>query len=289
MDRLNYRGIVNQLAEIDQWLGQRGLTQNDRIRTHQHNIAELAQATDERRLDAFRSFLTEEKRREILWSLVESVEFVDAINALRRQGCPPPPEVLKRALEGPADLYLEDSKSNLGRNTMFEIVVAGRAAFAGLKPRLGSEPDVLFEFNGRRMLVQCKRVLSEGAVPKRIGEAAKQLKRDLNNSCSPTDCGLIAVSVSRLLNPGDSILTADCESDLRTALRREIDEIIKRNTRSLGQVKDPRVAAVLFQASTPAFVKELGLYTVASSATVYHIPGKSDAVLLQALAAKITI
>jgi hypothetical protein len=78
--------------------------------------------------------LVGEKRREILWYLVESIEFVDAIGALRKSGCDIPKHVLEKALQGPADAYLEDNKSNQGRNAMFEIAVAGRAAFAGLRP-----------------------------------------------------------------------------------------------------------------------------------------------------------
>lgn len=267
MERLNYLEIVDKLAEIDQWLSKMGLTQHDRIRMHHRNLTELAEATDEGRLDQFRSGLRNEKRREILWSFVESVEFVDAMDALHKQGCTPPRGVLERALQGPTDAYLEDHRSNLGRNTMFEIAIAGRAALGGLKPRLGSEPDVFFEFRGRRIFVQCKRVLSENAIPKRIGEAANQLRRDLKNSCNPNDCGLIAISVSRLLNPGDKILAVAVESDLGMALGHEIDEIIWRYTRFFHQVKDPKIAAILFQMTTPAFVEELQLFTIANSAT----------------------
>jgi hypothetical protein len=186
-------------------------------------------------------------------------------------------------------LYLEDSHSNLGRNTMFEIVIAGRAAFAGLKPRLGSEPDVFFEFNGRRILVQCKRVLSERAIPKRIGEAAGQLARDLNNSCHPTDCGLVAVSISKLFNPGDNIMRVARESELRPALSLEIGGTIERHVDSFGRVRDPRIAAILFHTATPALVEEFGGYAAANAATVYRIPGKSDGALMQSLAAKLTI
>jgi hypothetical protein len=65
---------------------------------------------------------------------------------------------------------------------MFEIAIAGAAALAGLMPQLGGEPDVLFEFEDRRILVQCKRVLSDNAVPKRIAEATRQLTRDLSTN-----------------------------------------------------------------------------------------------------------
>jgi hypothetical protein len=284
MERLNYREIVDKFAEIDQWLHQMDLNQHDRIRIHRRNITELAEAQDNGRLDQIANNLTGEKRREILWSFVESIEFVDAIDALRKKGCDIPKDVLEKVLKGPPDAYLEDEKSNLGRNAMFEIALAGRVAFAGLQPSLGGEPDVFFEFENRRILVQCKRVLSENAVTKRIGDAAKQLKRDLTGSSNPRDCGLIAVSISRLVNPGDKILAVASEADLRRALHDEIDKVIAHYKRVFGGVKDPRIAGILLHMATPAFVEEHGLFTVAQSATVYHIPGKSDSGLLQAMA-----
>jgi hypothetical protein len=149
MERLNYHEIIEKLNAIDQQLGEMGLDRHDRIRVHQRNITELAKATDEGTLDRISSDLTGERRREILWSYVESIELVNSLDALQKQGCSVPKTVLERALKGPADLYLEDQKSNIGRNTMFEIAIAGAAALTGLKPQLGGEPDVLFEFENR--------------------------------------------------------------------------------------------------------------------------------------------
>src|SRR5207302_661325 len=89
----------------------------------------------------------------------------------------------------------ESENSNRGRNTMFEIAIAGRLARAGLRPTLGGEPDVYTDFNDRRIFIQCKRVFSETAMSKRLLDAAEQLRRDLTKSCCPRDCGIIAISV----------------------------------------------------------------------------------------------
>ena len=289
MERLNYREIVEKFAEIDQWLREMGLNQYDRIRTHKRNITELAEAQDSGRLEQIARSLAGEKRREILWSFVESIEFVDAIDALRKSGSDVPKHLLEKALQGPPDAYLEDNKSNQGRNAMFEIAVAGRAAFAGLRPRLGGEPDVFFEFEKRRIFVQCKRVLSATGVAKRIGEAAKQLKRDLATSSDPRDCGLIAISISRLVNPGDKMLAVAAEPDLRRVMNNEIDKVIGRHDRIFRELREPKTAGIIFQMATPAFVEEYGLFTVAQSATIYPIPGKSDVGLLKAIARLIKI
>ena len=282
MERLGYGELAASLTEIDQWLSDIGLDRHDRIRVHQRNILELADALDSGTLGEVVSNLSGEKRRQILWSFVESMEFADAVDALRRKGCDIPREVLEKALKGPSDVSLEDETSNLGRNTMFEIAIAGRVAFA--TPRIGGEPDVFFEFENRQMFVQCKRVLSEASITKRINEAAGQLRRDLLRSSDSRDCGLIAISLSRLINPGDKMLVVATEDDLGRVLREEIVRVIKHHNPSFRSVKDPRTAGVLFHMATPAFVRELRLFTVAQYGTVYHIPGKSDAELLRAFA-----
>jgi hypothetical protein len=261
-----------------------GFGQYDRIRIHQRNLTELANATDEGTLDQIASGLAGERRREILWSFVESIELVDSLDALQKQGCSVPQTVLERALKGPADLFLEDQKSNLGRNTMFEIAIAGAVALAGLRPQLGGEPDVLFEFENRRILIQCKRVLSENTVPKRIAAAAKQLTRDISQSGDPRDCGVIAISISRLINPGDRILTFATESDMSETLRSEINAVIRRHEKALLDVGAPRIAGILFHLATPVYIDEHPLYALAHSSTIYPIPGKSDTALLRGLA-----
>jgi hypothetical protein len=261
-----------------------GLNRFDRIRIHRRNVTEMADAKDEGRLEQFAAELTGERRREILWSLVESVQLVDAMDALDKQGCVVPKSLLERALQGPADAYLESHQSNQGRNAMFEIAIAAGAALAGSKPLLGGEPDILFEFESRRILVQCKRVLSDNAVPKRMNEAAKQLTRDLTRSCEQRDCGLIAISISRIVNHGDRMLTVPNEMALAEALRDEIDSIFKRHQKAIHDVKTPKIAGVLFQVATPSYVQDLQLFTAAQSTSIFHIPGKSDATLLEKLA-----
>lgn len=283
MERLDYRELLQGLVEIDEWLCAAGFGNYDRIRVHKRNLENLALATENGTLEQYGAGLTGEQRRELLWSFVESQEFVGSITALQHRGCNIPATVLERALKGPADLYLEDGSSSQGRNAMFEILVAGRVAQAGLTPQLG-EPDVRFEFEDRRIFIQCKRVLTEAGIGKRVIEAGKQLKRDLSSSCDPRDCGIVVVSISRVVNVGDAVLVVPTELALSERLSRDIEAVVLRQRQSLRDVKDPKIAGALFHLATPAFVQATGAYVAASSATVFPIPGKSDSALLRRLA-----
>jgi hypothetical protein len=284
METITYRDLLKELDSVDAWLRERGLKQLDRIRRNKADIALLADAFDEGRLDKLINDITDDRRRGLMWSLAESTEFVDSIDGLRKQGCEIPIAVLEAALDGPADLQSETEKSNRGRNTMFEIAVAGRLARSGLSPRLGEEPDVFVEFDKRRVFIQCKRVFSENGISKRVIDAGKQLKRDLARSLDPRDCGVIAISVSRVFNKGDKLLVAHDEGSLRQKLRDEIDSIRAAVSREYRHVTEPKVAGIYYHLGSPAFLEGMGLYVGAHSVTVATIPGKSDHALIENLA-----
>jgi hypothetical protein len=286
---ITYRDLSKSLESVDAWLCERGLKQQtDRIRTNIRDIELLADAFEGGTLDQFIAEAGDDRRRELMWSMAESVEFVDSIDALRKQGCEIPTKVLADALGGPADLQSESEKSSHGRNTMFEIAIAGRLARAGLRPTLGEEPDVHTEFGNRKVLIQCKRVFSENGISKRLIEAGKQLKRDLLRSCNPRDCGIIAISVSRVFNKGDKLLAARDENALRQMLNDEVDAISRVAAEDYRHVKEPKVAGVIYHLSTPALLENVAMYMGAHSLTVVAIPGKSDRTLLQNVAKSLT-
>ena len=244
MDRITYVDIHQGLDEVDTWLRSMGLDQNHRIRQNKRNLATMAEAAT-------------------------SGTLVDLI--------------AKAALDGPVDLQAENLTSNRGRNTMFEIVLAGKLAAGGLKPILGGEPDVWVGLNDRNLLIQCKRVFSRNGILKCLKDASRQLKRDLLRSSDPRDCGLIAISLSRICNAGDKILVVPSEEALRDKLREEVDVVMAEVSHMYREVKDPKIAGVAFHLATPAFREDIKLYIASYSITVSHIAGKSDRALLSAL------
>ena len=286
MEPYNVRDVIEKLDRIDQWLCERGLKKHDRIRIHKRNLTQLADAQDdEEKFLPFFDGLPDEKRREMIWSIVEADEFVKSLDDFGDKKNEIPRELLKKALLGPADLFQEDETSNIGRNTMFEILFGGVVASVGLHPRLGKEPDVSFEFDNCQIFVQCKRVLSEARVEERVSEAAKQLQRDLAQSSNGTDCGLVAISLSRLINPGNRLLNVPSVSDADNVLRREIRSVIDGHKKGLlGCAKDPKVAGILLHMSTPAWIMEEGKCCVVRSMTAFPMSGCSDSALLTRLA-----
>ncbi len=142
--------------------------------------------------------IAEDRRREIFWSYVEADEFVRAVRPLRAAlGDELPAVPIKRALDGPTDLFFETQRSRHGRNFMFELIMGGRLAKSGFLPAFDQGPDLQFNFLGLRVAMQCKRPFSRDGIEESTGKAIAQLKED------GADLSIIAISVSRLWNADD--------------------------------------------------------------------------------------
>ncbi len=138
-----------------------------------------------------------DQAREILWSYIEGDEFVRAVSALRRYYDHELRSVLKSVLKGPADLFLETGKTKQSRDRFFELIMAGRLAAAGYQPHFDRGVDVSFDFATMRVDVECKRPLTESGIQDGIAKGLEQLGR------AKGEMGLIAVSLSRIIVPGD--------------------------------------------------------------------------------------
>jgi hypothetical protein len=243
-DRYDFAALLSQLAEIDEWLKSRGFNTADRFRRYAANIREMT-AMEGATVRAYKNTVSEEKAREILWSYVEADEFVRAIASLRaHMGQNIPDAIIERALHGPPDLFLENDTNAEGRNFMFELILGGRLAAAHLNPAF-EEPDIRFKFAGLDVAVQCKRPLNEPGLERNIHKGVKQLgdvKADLR---------LIALSVSRILLPGDPAMMPDLpHPDLAHAyLENQLQQIAIRSKRFWED--EPNCDGILFYAYLP--------------------------------------
>jgi hypothetical protein len=278
---VDFSGILDRFREIDNWLSSLGLTGRNRMRIYGSNLAamlRLNEGTDPARVYA--DLEAKGKLTEILSSYVEGIEFVDAITVLRDRNIDIPVEVLVKTLRGPVDAYREDQASNGGRNFMFELVIGAMVARAGLTPTLGSEPDVVFGFENRKVLVECKRVMSQNKIEERIRQAARQLKARVR---SEEDFGIIAISVTRTINSGNVIWSVPSVSDASPFLNSQVEKVIRRLDGFLQTLSQPGIFGIIFYISSPIFVPGVGFSPV-KSATVYPLPALRDQSLLRRLA-----
>jgi hypothetical protein len=265
--RFDQSNLFSELDELDIWLAGRGIKQRNRLRIYRENL--IAMREREKNEDAAAIFAEVQKAgrlTEILASYVEGIEFVDALMSLRSAQVGIPDELLRRALDGAADASRESPKNNQGRNAMFELSIGAMFARQNLRPKLSIEnPDVEFEFEGRRVLVQCKRVLSENRTLPVISEGIRQLRKQVDVSLS--EVGLVVVNISRVFYRGDGHWEVQANSDVHEILSEMIRRFIKSKDDQILRKRDPAATAVLFYAAAPFRIEGLG-YTPARGGTL---------------------
>src|ERR1043166_3075823 len=138
--------------------------------------------------------------------LIECAEFCFAIPYLMTLDRDIAAQKLKVILGGQKVLTDETAISNQSRNVLFEIHLGAQAWRAGIATQVSPVADLICEFEGRQLFIECKRPLSAKKIRQRIREADKQLQRHLHLAL-PTCRGVIAISLSKLLNP-DALLFA---------------------------------------------------------------------------------
>jgi len=286
MERQTYQQILDRLKGVDSWLLGHGIANNvDRIRLHIHNIANLKQAYEDGTLKK----LTDKRGTvELMWSLVEGTEFADIYTALRDYDPGVLRKKLRDALKGPVAPPKETSRSNIGRNTMFELNLASRLVRARVPVCLGAGPDILCHLDRRAIYIQCKRPLGEKKIQRSISKARKQLTHDLDESQRKSARGVIAISFSRILNPGDKLFVVR-RQNMMTRLSDEIRDLAEKQCESWEKIVDTRIIGVLFHLITPAFIEDINLLVAAQEIAVFNVkpplifPVDSDGLMLRDL------
>jgi hypothetical protein len=156
---------------------------------------------------------------------------------------------LAQVIGGPGSLLLENQKNSAGRNIMFELALAAQWKIQGLQVTEG-DPDICIDLGETRFHIECKRPFGEHSVRANLRDAAAQISAKLSRHDHPASFGIVAVSLSRLLNPGNVASFAPVELRGRTiedaiiALRHSHPEWRKLRFH-------PSTAALLFHATMP--------------------------------------
>jgi hypothetical protein len=155
-------------------------------------------------------------------------------------------ERLTRALSGPALPEAETTISRDGRNVMFELALGAEWALCGADVEL-LEPDLLLKMPSRGYFTACKRPEHEHGIRAAVRSAASQLRSAL--ASAPDDTfGIVAVCISRVLNPGNAYFSGSYRQ-----LSELVNMLMDRHRKDWRTTDfHPRNMAVLFYAHTPA-------------------------------------
>ena len=224
---------------------------------------------------------------EYIIPVTEAAEFGDAIRSLHDSDLAPLRKKIGDVLQGPQFPIHESQHSNLARNVLFELNLGGRLRRAGFQPRLGEHPDLTCEVDGKKLLFECKRPFSHTKIKTRIRDARKQLLAELRrvSTVSPGSRGVIAISVTKVLNRGDLFLRGSTELSVRRGLERDVSGIAERVRDAWKQLQGTDIIGILFHLITPAVVEANKMYVVAQQVTGFSLArrGTRDAEVMRTL------
>jgi hypothetical protein len=160
-----------------------------------------------------------------------------------------------RAILGGPDLPSdEDENSNYARNILFELNLGAKLWEGGVSPKLGDRPDLTCELQGKKLLVECKRALTKRGAQQRLRKAWKDLSALVGHE-RPGTRGIVALSLSKLINPGDAIFYFADEASARSGLGEILSE--KADLLRESWVRSgTKVIGAMFHVITPAFLED---------------------------------
>ena len=175
-------------------------------------------------------------------------------------------EKLERALGGPAVPTDETARSSDPRNLLFELALAAQIEASGQPVKHGEHPDLTVPLRRRDVLVQCKRVLSDKQVEKNMKGAASQLEHDFDGARRAA-VGIVAVDVSRIVNPEWECLTFSTPEQVSSAMQGRLSRVIESTLRTRAVLSYP-IVGTLFRFSTIAHDVPRNRYVFANEMTL---------------------
>jgi len=281
MDRVRYEIILAQLGEV---LGlcrnldlQDELSPTSRFLQYEPCLHRLIEISAQRVSGERVTGLGLDEQPLYLTALVESAELGETADYLAT--CDPDilrPK-LRDILRGPPLPIEEDSTSNHARNIMFELSLAAKFDRVGVRAHLSEHPDLWIEVGGKKLLVECKRPFARRAVKDRLSDARRQLDRRFPNEPAGTR-GLIALSLSKVINRGDKVLEYSSEPAGRLALEKELENMVVELRGRWKTFEGKKILGVLAHVITPALDHAANRYVVAQQTELHTWarPGSAD-------------
>lgn len=123
---------------------------------------------------------------------------------------------LQKGVTGPINAYEETPESTTARNFLFEAAVAARLhrPAKGATAIFDAPSDTGIRFSDHKMWIECKRVTTENKIEANVKKASRQLEDLIRKQVGSGHRGVVAIDVSKILNPGDKIFVSHNDNQL---------------------------------------------------------------------------
>lgn len=261
-----YQDLLDNFDEFDSLLSELGITSNS---TRLHEAASLVKNLD------MKVKLTKEGKVEVgsvpekylhgLWILSEINHIMKSVGGFDKEILT---TKLKKITKGPLILKNETSINNEARNTMFELVLASDLLMNGYKTGLDDpNPDIKVVLPKKTYLFECKRVFSEKKVERQIGDAKRQLEKQLAED--ENSHGVIAISIPRIYIGKGERLVANSWEEAMSFLNETMQKFVEKHKRFWKNISNKRIVAVVFHLSCPALIEGVSAVTYYTRTNVH--------------------
>lgn len=224
----SYETIFEEYSAAIDWMQVLGVKISPSRTSHYKKIVEHCKNT-------YKTASTEEIKKiypDFVSAMFEIHDFMDIYNAFKNV----PPEQLTsivdklhKAVRGPRNAADELHSSAAARNFLFEVVVAARAnrPDRAMKAILSAKSDSGINFEDKNYWVECKRITSPDKVESNVRKASSQLERILKKQVGTGHRGIVALDVTKIINPKNNIYVSKNDSELLNSVDRLMDKFIK--------------------------------------------------------------
>ncbi len=253
----SYEKIIQELYNVEDWFKQLNISfDGSRFEKYRKNIEMLSQYNKEGRIEEFIK-LTDFK--EVMFSLTESSEFSTIYQQLKDVDSKSLKERLKIVVQGPLMIDQEDPTKSSGqpRDFLFELNMIAHLKASGFQPFFDSYSDAHCMFESKHILLECKRPQTPNSVNENFMIAKKQLTTSLDRLNIPNSKGIIAISISKILNKGKMFIKGKNESHLNFKLNHEMQIFWDHFKHLEREVLDTRIIGIFVLLNTPALIDDI--------------------------------
>lgn len=264
------REIAEDFESAVAWVESVGFGVNrGRIAEYRKTITDLSNGFD---VNGWGSLDDKGHRDRICVALLEVRELVSIHRGLASTDDTTATAGLKHYLKGPflpTNEFVHNS-SNRPRNVGFELYLNALFAYAGFRPTYGTNADLSFGYADQTFFVEAKRPSNAGAAEGVIRDANKQLSQRLKGLRSDQAKGLIALDLTKVINPESKVMPVLDEDHLYNLMYNEDKRQIESLTPCWHKGCHPRTIGVLLHyRMLTNFVQTGALYTLKWIGFVY--------------------
>ena len=184
--------------------------------------------------DAYKD-ASEDKAKEIFPDFVSSMyeisDFIDIYEAFKNE----PHEKISsirgkliKGVNGPVNSSDETPNSTTARNFIFEAIMAARShhPLNGVATILDAESDTGISIENKKLWVECKRITSVNKIESNIKVASSQLDKLLKKKRGSGHRGIVAIDVTKILNPSDQLYVQNNDQMLIESIDKMMEQFI---------------------------------------------------------------